>query len=142
MKNAKDDSDEYNGRRERGEKRKSEQDHKMNSRESEHRGSSDRKTREGNRSEGKHGHHVSIPKEQKTKISHAVHSQRVRVETNVNFKINVGVVVPTSVHFYTVPTAIVEVYPEYRGYYYFVAEDEIIVVEPRTREIVVVLPYV
>jgi hypothetical protein len=40
-----------------------------------------------------------------------------------------------------VPVEIVDVYPEYRGYEYFVAEDEIIVVNPRTREIVAVLPY-
>ena len=39
----------------------------------------------------------------------------------------------------TVPAALVEIEPQWRGYRYFVYHDEIIIVEPRTLEIVYVL---
>jgi hypothetical protein len=146
---------ERHGRHERGEKRNSQQEHKgdRNRRSEEpasrqdHRGKKSSTAKageghEGRKSEGKRGGHASLTTKQRTKISHAVRSQHVRVENNIDFSIHVGTRVPSSIHFYTVPVEIVEVYPEYRGYHYFVAEDEIIVVNPRTREIVAVLPYV
>jgi len=57
----------------------------------------------------------------------------------INFSINVGTVVPRSVHLVAVPSVIVEYHPAWRGFLYFVYEDEIIIVNPRTHEIVAVL---
>ena len=48
--------------------------------------------------------------------------------TNVNFSIKVGTAVPSR-HVVTVPDVIVEVHPEWRGFLYFVYNDEIIIVD-------------
>lgn len=39
------------------------------------------------------------------------------------------------------PSTIIAIVPEYRGYSYIVVRDEIVIVEPRTYRIVAVLPY-
>jgi hypothetical protein len=48
-------------------------------------------------------------------------------------------VVPSSVRVVEVPPAIVKIRPAWKGYRYFVYNDEIIIVEPRTLKIVAVL---
>lgn len=55
---------------------------------------------------------------------------------HLNVRINVGVVVPETVRFRELPSTIVEEYPQFRGYSYFVEDDEVVIVEPRTREVV------
>jgi len=59
--------------------------------------------------------------------------------SQINFNISVGTVVPRSVHFVTVPSTLVEIHPAWRGYSYFIVDDEIIIVEPSTMRIVAVL---
>jgi len=59
--------------------------------------------------------------------------------THVDFSVSVGVAVPRSVHLVTVPTEIVEIHPDWRGFLYFVYEDEIIIVDQRSHKIVAVL---
>jgi len=41
---------------------------------------------------------------------------------------------------YVLPSDIVSIVPEYEGYRYFVYEDEIVIVDPDTLEIVAVIP--
>ncbi|MEO6946739.1 MAG: DUF1236 domain-containing protein [Nitrobacter sp.] len=65
--------------------------------------------------------------------------KRIRPETNVNFSISVGTRVPREVHFHPLPAEIVTVYPDWRGYEFFLVRDQIIVVDPQTFEIVAVL---
>jgi len=60
--------------------------------------------------------------------------------SNVNFAISVGTRVPRSVHFVTLPSEIVRIVPQYRGFDYFLVEDEIVIVDPHTLEIVAVIP--
>jgi hypothetical protein len=59
--------------------------------------------------------------------------------TKVNFSLSVGTVVPRSVRFAILPPILVEIYPEWRGYEYFIVEEEIIIINPRTLKIVAVL---
>jgi hypothetical protein len=66
---------------------------------------------------------------------------RVTPLRNVNFSVRVGTVVPASVRLVPLPSEIVEIVPQYRGYGFVVVEDEIVIVQPRTHEIVAVLPY-
>lgn len=83
---------------------------------------------------------VSLTTEQKTTIRKTVlTSSAPRVTGRVNFDIRVGTVVPRTVRVVALPRAILEIEPEWRGYMYFVSGDQIIVVEPRTLEIVAVL---
>jgi hypothetical protein len=81
---------------------------------------------------------VSLTTEQKTTIRSTVINTGPKV-SNVNFDLKVGVVVPRTVRIAPVPATIVEIQPAWRGYMYFVYEDEIIIVEPRTLKIVAVL---
>jgi len=60
---------------------------------------------------------------------------------HVDFDLAVGTVVPRErIHVIPVPETLVRIEPEWRGYMYFVYEDEIIVVNPRDYKIVAVLP--
>ena len=59
--------------------------------------------------------------------------------TNVNFDIKIGTVVPRTVRVAPLPPTLITIEPEWRGYMYFVYNDEIIVVNPRTLAIVAVL---
>jgi hypothetical protein len=77
--------------------------------------------------------------EQRTKITTVIKSQNVRPVTNVNFSISVGTRVPRNVGFHPLPAEIVTIYPEWRGYEFFLVNDQIIVVNPRTLEIVDVI---
>ena len=88
------------------------------------------------------GGSVNLTTEQKTKIRTTVlqSSSAPKVSrSQINFNISVGTVVPRSVHFVTVPATLVEIHPAWRGYSYFIVDDEIIIVEPRTLKIVAVL---
>jgi hypothetical protein len=82
---------------------------------------------------------VSLTTEQKSTIRSKVLTGSAPRVTNVNFDVKVGTVVPRSVKIVPVPSTLVEIHPAWRGYMYFVYNDEIIIVEPRTLEIVTVL---
>jgi hypothetical protein len=89
---------------------------------------------------GRAGASVTLTSEQRTRIRETVLVGRsVPRVRNVNFSINVGVAVPRSVHLVRVPSLIVEYHPDWRGFMYFVYEDEIIIVDPNTHRIVAVL---
>lgn len=79
--------------------------------------------------------------EQRTKITTVFKKQKVaRVEpSKLNVEIRVGAKVPRSVHFYPVPEEVVVIYPEWRGYDYILVGDQIVIIEPRSYEIVAVL---
>ena len=83
---------------------------------------------------------VSFTSEQRTKIRETVFKEKnaPRV-SNVDFSLNVGTVVPRTVHIVEVPEVIITVHPEWRGYRYFIVNDEIVVVEPDTLKIVAVI---
>lgn len=86
------------------------------------------------------GKAASLTPEQKTKIRTTVLQSGPKVSrTSINFNINVGTVVPRSVHFVTVPQTIVEIYPEYRGFDYFVVDEEIVILDPHSLKIVAIL---
>ena len=77
--------------------------------------------------------------EQKTKIRTTVLTNNAPRVTNVNFSLNVGTVVPRTRALVAVPPTLVEIHPAWRGYMYFVYNDQIIIVEPGTLRIVAVI---
>jgi hypothetical protein len=93
----------------------------------------------GERNDGQRGEHKTLTVEQKTKVRETVlrggNAPRV---TSVNFNVSVGTVVPTTVRVVELPPVLIEYYPDWRGYLYFVYNDEIIVVD-RNHRIVAVL---
>jgi hypothetical protein len=44
------------------------------------------------------------------------------------------------VHYAVLPQDIVRIVPQYRGFDYFLVEDEIVIVDPHTLEIVAIIP--
>ncbi len=88
---------------------------------------------------GQAGAGAKLSTEQRTKITTVIKSQNVRPVTNVNFSISVGTHVPRNVGFHPLPTEIVTIYPEWRGYEFFLVGNQIVVVNPRTLEIVDVI---
>jgi hypothetical protein len=94
-------------------------------------------TRDRNRSSA--SLNVNINETQRTRIASVIRSSNVRA-ISVNFRIATGVAVPRSVVLHPVSSSIVEIVPEYRGYSYFVTNEQIVIVEPRKKTIVAVLP--
>jgi hypothetical protein len=86
---------------------------------------------------------AQLDDQQRTKISATVRDQKglKRVErTNINFNINVGTVVPRTIGLAPLPAPIYAIVPAYRGYLYILVGDELLIVHPRTYEIVAVIP--
>ena len=88
---------------------------------------------------GQAGAGAKLSTEQRTKITTVIRDQHIAPANNVNFSISIGTRVPREVSFHPLPTEVVTVYPEWRGYEFFLVRDQIIVVDPRTLEIVAVL---
>lgn len=80
---------------------------------------------------------TSVSPEQKTRVRAAFAGHRVAPAHNIGVAVNVGVRIPRSVHIYAVPLEIISIVPSYRGYEYFmIDEDHVAIVDPDTLEIV------
>lgn len=79
------------------------------------------------------------PPEKQTQIASAIKSERIEEVNSVNFELNVGARVPTSVRFYPLPPRIVEIYPEWRGYEVIRVRGRYVIVRPQTHEIVYII---
>ena len=88
---------------------------------------------------GQAGAGAKLSSEQRTRITAVIRDQHVAPVTNVNFSISIGTRVPRDVSFRPLPAEIVNIYPDWRGYEFILVRDQIIVVDPRTFEIVAVL---
>jgi hypothetical protein len=89
----------------------------------------------GSRHEAAH-----LSSDQRSRFVETIRNEHVSVVDHVSFGVNVGVVVPATYHYYPLPPEIVSFVPEYRGYYFLVADGDIIIIDPATREIVDVIP--
>ena len=88
---------------------------------------------------GQAGAGAKLTTEQRTRIATVIRDQHVAPVTNVNFAISVGTRVPREVTFHPLPTEIISIYPDWRGYQFILVRDRIVVVDPRTFEIVAIL---
>jgi hypothetical protein len=88
---------------------------------------------------GQAGAGAKLSGEQRTKITTVIKGQHIAPVTNVNFSISVGTRVPRDVSFHPLPTEIVTIYPDWRGYEFILVNDQIVVVNPQTLEIVAVI---
>jgi hypothetical protein len=98
---------------------------------------------QGNASAQSNEKPAQLTEQDRTKISTTISKQSNlrRVErTKINFTINVGAVVPRTVNLAPLPAPILAVVPAYRGYLYIVVGDDLLIVHPRTYEIVAVIP--
>ena len=89
---------------------------------------------------GQAGAGAKLSTEQRTKITSVIRNQRVEALNNVDFNISIGTRIPRErVHLYPLPEEVVVIYPEWRGYEFIRVRDQILVVDPRTLEIVDVI---
>lgn len=85
---------------------------------------------------------VNLNSEQTTKIKTVIKQQNVQPATNVNFNISIGTRVPRDrivTYWKPLPATVVEVHPEWRGYYFILVDGQIVIIEPSTYEIVYVM---
>jgi hypothetical protein len=112
-------------------------DTKMNA---EQKGAADSKsTTTQSQTTGQAGAGGKLSTEQRTRITSVIRDQHVQPLNNVNFSIAVGTRVPRDVRFYPLPREVVTIYPEWRGYEFVLVSSQIIVIDPKTFEIVAIL---
>jgi hypothetical protein len=86
---------------------------------------------------------ASLSTEQRTRIRETVikSGSAPRISrTEINFNLNVGTVVPRTVRVVALPATVVQIYPAWRGFMFFIVGDEIVIVEPGSLRIVAILP--
>ena len=89
---------------------------------------------------GQAGAGAKLSSDQRTKITSVIRNQHVESVDNVDFNVAVGTRVPRErVHLYPLPQEVVSIYPEWRGYEFIRVRDQIVVVDPKTLEIVDVI---
>ncbi|TPK57724.1 DUF1236 domain-containing protein [Mesorhizobium sp. B2-4-19] len=83
----------------------------------------------------------NVTVEQKTQITQVIKETRVEPVSNVDFDISVGVEVPRhKIRLHRLPARIVKIVPAYESYEYFVlADGRIVIVDPDTLKIVLIL---
>jgi hypothetical protein len=99
----------------------------------------DSKAASDSKTVGQAGAGAKLSGEQRTKITTVIRSQHVAPVTNVNFSISVGTRVPPDVTYHPLPEEVVTIYPEWRGYEFILVGDQIVVVDPRSFEIVAII---
>jgi hypothetical protein len=88
------------------------------------------------------GANVRLSEQQRTRIRETVingrHAPRVG---HVDFDVRVGTVIPRGrIHVVPVPETLVRIEPRWRGFLYFVYEDEVVIVNPHNMHIVAIVP--
>jgi hypothetical protein len=88
------------------------------------------------------GTSVSLNDQQRTQIRETIINGRGTPRVgNVDFAVNVGTVVPRGhLHLVRVPETLVRIDSAWRGFLYFVYNDEVVIVDPHDMRIVEVLP--
>jgi hypothetical protein len=99
-------------------------------------------TTEQNRStttgQGAAGGSAKLSTEQRTKITSIIKERKVE-PTKLSVSVSIGTRVPASVHLYPLPVQVIEIYPAWRGFEYILVGDQIVIINPRTYEIVAIV---
>jgi hypothetical protein len=84
---------------------------------------------------------VQLSEDQRIKIKDVIVRDRNVARVNsANFSVSVGAKVPRDVHVTVLPSEVVMIVPEYRGYDYVLIGDQLLIIDPDTMEIVAILP--
>jgi hypothetical protein len=88
------------------------------------------------------GVNVQLNEQQRTEIRTAViYAHGAPWVSHVDFDVTVGTVIPRErIHVVPVPETLARIEPEWRGFLYFVYEDEVVIVNPSDMKIVAVVP--
>ena len=88
------------------------------------------------------GSSVQLSEQQRTQIKDTViNGHNAPRVGHVDFDVRVGTVIPRGhIHVVPVPETLVRIEPRWRGFLYFVYEDEVVIVNPRNYHIIAVIP--
>jgi hypothetical protein len=81
---------------------------------------------------------MQLSGDNKERLHHAFDMNRARAR-NVNFDHHVGRRIPRRIHLFAIPAAVFAFFPYYEDYSYFVVDDDICIVDPRTYVVVDVI---
>jgi Protein of unknown function (DUF1236) len=81
---------------------------------------------------------AKLTTEQRTKIGSVIKEQKVE-RVNLNVSVSVGTRIPADVRLHPLPQQVIVIYPEWRGYDYILVGDQIVIINPRTHEIVAII---
>lgn len=81
----------------------------------------------------------ALSPEKEAKIRDSVKNAKVDHVAKLQFRVEVGAEVPRNLHFYPFPKEVAESVPEYGNYFYVVAEEKIVVIDPVNYRIVAIL---
>jgi hypothetical protein len=81
---------------------------------------------------------MQLSGENKERLHRSFNMDRARVH-NVNFDHRVGHRIPRRIHLFAIPVAVFAFFPYYEDYSYFVVDDDICIVDPRTYVVVDVI---
>jgi hypothetical protein len=82
---------------------------------------------------------IGISAEQRTQVKQIITTTKVE-PARVDFSVDVGVAVPSSVTLHPLPRRVVELVPAYESYEYFLLPDgRIVIVQPDTLQVVYIL---
>lgn len=82
----------------------------------------------------------ALSEEKQEKIRVSVKNAKVDHVAKLPIPLTVGAEVPRNLHFYPFPKEVAEIAPEYGGYFYVVAAEKIVVIDPLSYRIVAILP--
>jgi hypothetical protein len=84
---------------------------------------------------------VDVSGERRNRVQSALRQRGdVKHRTRVDIDISIGRRLPRDWDYAPVPVAVIEVVPEYRGYVYTYVDDDYVIADPDTYEVVAVLP--
>ncbi len=83
---------------------------------------------------------VDLSPDQKTRLHAIVAGRNLYRVDHVNFALSVGTRIPRTTRIYGVPQSIVDIVPQYRGFDYIVVKKDLLIIDPRTLEILYFLP--
>jgi Protein of unknown function (DUF1236) len=81
---------------------------------------------------------AKLTTEQRTKIGSVIKEQKVE-RVNLNVSVSIGTRIPADVRLHPLPQQVIVIYPEWRGYDYILVGDQIVIINPRTHEIVAII---
>jgi hypothetical protein len=83
---------------------------------------------------------INLTPDKRTRIHEViVHERNTPRVSGPDFSVSVGARVPRTVRFAALPRTIVEIEPTWRGFEYFMIGDQIVIVDPRSMEIVAIV---
>ncbi len=81
-----------------------------------------------------------ISSDQKARIVESVKNANVDHVAKIAIPMQVGAEVPRNLHFYPLPKQVAEIVPEYGNFFYVVAAEKVVVIDPLSYRIVAILP--